>query len=84
MSFIKFECQSPKWARFWIRQLTLIATYVIVPVLVWVESREFSCHAFIGFLIGLFILLWLSIGNLFKSFGEAFLILMISKPGRTL
>ena len=48
-----------------------------------VESREFSCHAFIGFLMGFFIPLWLSTGNLFKSLGKAFVTLMVSKPKRT-
>ena len=48
-----------------------------------VESRGFSCHAFIGFLIGLFIPLWLSTGNSFKSFGKALVTLMVSKPERT-
>ena len=37
-----------------------------------VESCGFSCHAFIGFLMGLFIPLWLSTGNSFKSLGKAF------------
>ena len=46
-----------------------------------VESRGFSCHAFIGFLMGLFIPLWLSTGNSFKSLGKAFV--MVSKPKRT-
>ena len=35
------------------------------------------------FLIGLFIPIWLSTGNSFKSFGKAFVTLMVSKPERT-
>ena len=35
------------------------------------------------FLIGLFIPIWLSTGNSFKSFGKAFVTLIVSKPERT-
>ena len=45
-----------------------------------VELRGFSCHAFIGFPMGLFIPLWLSTENSFKSLGKAFVTLMVSKP----
>ena len=45
-----------------------------------VESRGLCCHAVIGFLTGLFIPLWLSTGNSFKTFIKAFVILMVSKP----
>ena len=54
-------------------------------ILLWfkVESRGFSRHAFIGFLMGLFIPLWWSTGNSFKSLGKAFVTLMVTKPKRT-
>ena len=53
VSFIKFDRQSFKWARFG----TVADQSSEFRVLFWfkVESREFSCHAFIGFLMGLFI-----------------------------
>ena len=81
MSLIKFDCQSLKWARF--GTVADLDCYLRVPVLFKVEPRGFSCHAFIGFLMGLFILLWLSTGNSFKSLGKAFVTLMVSKPKRT-
>ena len=57
VSFIKFDRQSLKWARF---GTVADQSYEFrVPVLFKVESREFSCHAFIGFVMGLFIPLWL-------------------------
>ena len=37
----------------------------------------------LAFLWARFILLWLSTGNAFKSFGKAFVTLMVSKPERT-
>ena len=47
-----------------------------------VESRGFSCHAFIGFLIGLFIPLWLQTGNSFKSLGKVIVTLMGGLVGK--
>ena len=61
--------------------MSLIVTYTS-EFLFWftVEPRGFSFHAFIGSLVGLFIALWLSTRNSFKSFGKVFVTLMVSKP----
>ena len=82
MSFIKFECQYLKWARF--GTIPDLDCY-LHQFLFWfkVKPRGFSCHAFIGFRMGLFIPLWLFTENSFKSFGKAFVTLMVSKPERT-
>ena len=79
MSFIRFDCQYLKWARF-----GTVADFDS-EFLFWFEGepRRFNCHAFIGFLMGFFIPLWLSTGNSFKSLGKAFVTLMVSKPKRT-
>ena len=63
--------------------LTLIVTYITVPVLRFkVEPRGYTAVTLVSVFIGLFILLWLSTGNSFnKSLGKAFVILMVSKPG---
>ena len=63
--------------------LTLIITYIRVLFGFKVEPRGFSCQAFIGFVIGLFISLWLTTGNSLESFGTAFVTLMVFKPERT-
>ena len=84
MSFVKFECQSLKWARF--GSIADHDCYIhFLEFLFWlkVEPLGLSCHAFMAFLIGLFIPLRLSTGNSFKSFGKALVTIMVSKPERT-
>lgn len=79
MSLFKFECQSSKKAR--LVTIADLDCYLHQSGCFGLrEPRECSCHTFIGFRIGLFIPVWLSTGNLFRSLGKAFIILMVSKP----
>ena len=91
MSFIKFQCQSLKWARFGtFADLDCYVHQSSCFDLIKVEPRRFGCHAYIGFLvldiinlIGLFIPLLLSKGSFFKSLGKALLCNSYGQKART-